>query len=71
MLFGMQQNRIANVLVKHLYARHRLELDVFDNTDKVVFVLFDKPAIQLVKFSASSLMQLEHDVSMKHICYFT
>ncbi|PWA77352.1 nucleic acid-binding, OB-fold protein [Artemisia annua] len=54
---------MGNVPVKHAYARYRLALDVFDNTDKVVFVLFDKPAIQLVKFSASSLMRLEHDPS--------
>lgn len=52
--------------IKHAYNRYRLTLDVYDNTDKSVFVLFDEPAIQLVKCPASSLMLMEHNVSMKH-----
>jgi hypothetical protein len=65
MLFGLK-HLIAYVPVKHAYDRYRLALDVFDNTAKAVFILFDEPAIQLVKNTASSFKLMDHDVSMKH-----
>ena len=68
--FDYKNHIIANILIKHAYHRYRLALDVFDNTDKAVFFLFDNSAIQLLKFPASSIMRMEYDVSMKLILFF-
>ena len=47
--------------------RYRLELGVTNDTAQSVFVLFDEPATELVKCSASFLMQLDDEVNTLHM----
>ncbi|GJT85467.1 RNA-directed DNA polymerase, eukaryota [Tanacetum coccineum] len=48
--------------VEYPVLRYRLELDVSDKTTSTVVVMFDEPAIELVKCTADTLASAEEDV---------
>ncbi|GKB51823.1 RNA-directed DNA polymerase, eukaryota [Tanacetum coccineum] len=48
--------------VEYPVLRYRLELDVSDKTASTVVVMFDEPAIELVKCTADTLASAEEDV---------
>ncbi|KAL6522291.1 hypothetical protein OROHE_016844 [Orobanche hederae] len=48
--------------MKEFTSEARLELDVSDDTAHTVVVMFDETAIELVRFSAESLLEGEDEV---------